>query len=360
MFLSIKEIKDSKLKYGLLVGIVFLISTVVFSLAGLASGLADGFKQSIINWEATGMVLNKDSNKIVDASRLSIKDLEFVKADKKAPVGFNSGLISKTADDEKENVSIFGIEPNSFVAPEVIKGVMFKNDNEIVLGKELADKIEVRVGDTVHIGSLEEDLKIVGFIEDTTYSMSPVMYTNLATFSKLKFGMVPEKFNDIIINGIAVQDKELDNVKISDKQLIKYTTNEFIDNLPGYSAQKLTLNTMVYVLIGIAAIVIGIFMYVLTMQKKQLFGILKAQGISTSIIAKSVITQSFLIAIIGSLLSLVITYGISFVLPPGLPFSVHMTDWLLYGTLLTVIATLGGVFCLPSITKIDPITAIGG
>lgn len=47
MFLAIKEIRYSKLRYGLIVGIMFLIAYVVFMLSGLANGLSEEFKKAI-------------------------------------------------------------------------------------------------------------------------------------------------------------------------------------------------------------------------------------------------------------------------------------------------------------------------
>ena len=41
MFLAMKEMKYAKLRYGLIIGIMFLIAYVVFMLSGLASGLAE-------------------------------------------------------------------------------------------------------------------------------------------------------------------------------------------------------------------------------------------------------------------------------------------------------------------------------
>ena len=55
--------------------------------------------------------------------------------------------------------------------------------------------------------------------------------------------------------------------------------NEFINNLPGYQAQVLTFGLMIVSLALISSIIIGIFMYILTMQKKSIFGILKIQDI---------------------------------------------------------------------------------
>ena len=59
----------------------------------------------------------------------------------------------------------------------------------------------------------------------------------------------------------------------------KVSVDDFINELPGYSAQNLTFGLMIGFLIVISAIIIGIFMYVLTIQKTPYFGIMKAQGI---------------------------------------------------------------------------------
>lgn len=40
MFLAINEMKHSKLRYALVIGVVFLIAYLVFFLTGLAYGLA--------------------------------------------------------------------------------------------------------------------------------------------------------------------------------------------------------------------------------------------------------------------------------------------------------------------------------
>ena len=40
MFLAINEIKQSKLRYTIVIGVMFLISYLVFFLSGLAYGLA--------------------------------------------------------------------------------------------------------------------------------------------------------------------------------------------------------------------------------------------------------------------------------------------------------------------------------
>ena len=64
---------------------------------------------------------------------------------------------------------------------------------------------------------------------------------------------------------------------------------------------------MIGFLIVIAAIVIGIFIYILTLQKKAIFGVLKAQGISNGYLSRMVFAQTFILAILAVSLGLALT-----------------------------------------------------
>lgn len=360
MFLALKEMKDAKLKYTLLTGIIFLIATVVFFLAGLANGLASGFRQGIESWKATGVILNREGNHLLDASRLTLADMDSFTAEKKAGIGVVSQSLNKIGKQEKENITIYGIEKRGFLLPTIIKGSSFTKDNELVAPESLAKKMNLKIGDQVHIGNLTHALTVVGLTTDLTHSLSPVFYTNLETFNHIKFGHYPKNKKETQLNAIVVKDRSLKQITIQNNHLEKLSSQTLIRHLPGYNAQNLTLDTMIYVLIVIAASIIGIFMYVLTMQKKTLFGILKAQGIPTKWMVRSVLAQSFLMSFLATLLSFSLVYSLSFSLPSEMPFTVDSLKWLLYGSLLIFMATVGSLFSLPSIFKIDPIVAIGG
>ncbi|WP_369671022.1 FtsX-like permease family protein, partial [Enterococcus faecium] len=132
-----------------------------------------------------------------------------------------------------------------------------------------------------------------------------------------------------------------------------------INELPGYSTQVLTFGFMIGFLIVIAAIVIGIFIYVLTMQKSDIFGVMKAQGISSRYIAFSVIAQTFLLATVGVLVGLAATIGTALVLPQAVPFQVNSLFFAGISVLMILIAIVGAFFSVRTIVKIDPLKAIG-
>lgn len=357
MFLAWNEIKHNKGRYFLITGVIFLIAYLVFLLSGLAYGLAQESRMYVDNWKATAIILNKDANKNLTASQLSQNDLDKVSADEKAPILSASSIIQiKGKEDTKNNVNIFGIQPKSFIAPNIVEGRMFTKDNEVVMDKSLAELNHYRIGDKVLFTGCDQTMKIVGMTEGNMYSMAPTIYMNKATYQEIK---PPAPTAKETINGIVVRARDLKDIKVKDDQLQVIDIKTFINKLPGYSAQIMTFTFMIAFLIIISAIVIGIFIYVLTMQKKQVFGVMKIQGIPTSFISKSVVIQTGLLAIIGVVVGLVATVGTGLALPAAVPFELNIPLMLGVAILMIVIAIMGSIFSVRSIAKIDPLQALG-
>ena len=340
MFLAIKEIRYSKLRYGLIVGIMFLIAYVVFMLSGLANGLSEEFKKAIDDWDAQEIVLSEDANQVFAASQLTRGDLKYIEGGEKAPIGLYSGAIKGK---NKENVTVFGTTKEAFLLPKLTKGHEYK------------------IGDTIKIGSYDDPLTIVGIFPETYYTVSPVIYASLDTWTALKYGQQPfASEEEQPINGIVIKDSAKISKEKASKGLQLLTIGTFIESIPGYSAQNMTLNAMIYFLFLVVAAVVGIFMYVMTLQKTAIFGVMKAQGIKNFFIAKSLVAQSFIVGVVGVLLALLFAYLTSLILPSAMPFAVFWSQWLLYSGILIIVAMLGGLFSIRTITKVDPITAIGG
>ncbi|MCT1796524.1 ABC transporter permease [Helcococcus kunzii] len=134
--------------------------------------------------------------------------------------------------------------------------------------------------------------------------------------------------------------------------------DDFIKELPGYIAQVLTFGLMIGFLILISTIVLGVFMYIITIQKKQTFGIMKVQGISNKYIANSVITQTFLVSLIGVLMGLGLTLISELLLPQTVPFKSNYIFYLIIAVLIVVISMLGAIFSVRGVTKVDPLEVL--
>ena len=74
--LAWNEIRRNKLKFGLIIGVLTMISYLLFLLSGLANGLINMNKEGIDKWQADAIVLNKDANQTVQQSVLTRKILK--------------------------------------------------------------------------------------------------------------------------------------------------------------------------------------------------------------------------------------------------------------------------------------------
>jgi len=354
MFLAINEMKHSKLRYALVIGVVFLIAYLVFFLTGLAYGLAQENRTAVDKWQADRILLSDEANGKLNMSMLTMDDYESVKAEDKAALAQFPGIVyQKGKKNQQIDVSFFGIEADEFLAPNLVKGRMFKNTGEVVVNDSLAKEDGLQVGDQLKVAGSKQTLKIVGFTDEAMYNVAPVIYMSLADFQEIRFNQaLPKeamKINAIVVRGQTKQVADnLEKVKIS----------AFINDLPGYSAQNMTFAFMIGFLIVIAAIVIGIFIYILTMQKQAIFGVMKAQGISNFFIARSVFVQTAILAFVGIVLGLVLTYLSSLVLPAAVPFAIVWGLYLAVSVGMWVIAILSAVFSVSTVVKIDPLKAI--
>ena len=356
MFLALNEIMHSKLRYALVAGVMFLIAYLVFFLTGLAYGLAQDNRTAVDKWEADSIVLSKDANSNLGMSMITKKIAEEVEGGKVAYLAQTPGVVtSKDSTEEgKINVSFFGIDKNQFIMPNLVEGKAFDNDDEAVGDISLKEEYGLAIGDTVKLSDSDKTFKLTGFTDHAKFNVSPVLYTTINAYQEIRFEKEDTsenaRINAIVVRGkISNLPEDLEQIKIS----------KFINELPGYNAQVLTFGFMIGFLIVIAAIVIGIFIYVLTMQKINIFGVMKAQGITGGFIARSVVAQTFILSFVGILLGLLGTVGTSLVLPDAVPFQ---SNWLFFGVislLMLVVAVLGALFSVRTIVKIDPLKAIG-
>lgn len=356
MFLAINEIKHSKLRYALVIGVMFLISYLVFFLSGLAYGLAQENRMAVDKWKATDIFLSEKANDSLNMSMIDSDLASQVKAKEKAVLAQAAGIIYDANDESKKNnVSFFGINSNEFLNPNIIEGRDFKNRGEVVADISFKNQYDYKIDDKIKLATNNEVLTIVGFTDNAKFNISPVLYTSLDTFQQIRYGSNSNFQPKTTYNAIVTRGK----ISQQPKGLQKLSISKFIDKLPGYSAQVLTFGFMIGFLVVIAAVVIGIFIYVLTMQKIAIFGVMKAQGISSRFISNSVIAQTFILAFSGVLIGLLATLGSALILPEAVPFQTNLIFFGVITLLMIVVAIVGALFSVRAIVKIDPLKAIG-
>ncbi|MEE1106829.1 FtsX-like permease family protein [Macrococcoides canis] len=348
MFLAWKEVIHNKLKFSLIIGVLVLVSYLLFLISGLSNGLMGMNREAIDTWNPDAVIVTEESNQNVAQSLMdenAVKDkFEKVASVKNLPV-----IIAKG--DNKQNTLLFGINKDEFLKPNITEGKMFNDDFEVVADDSLKTK-GFKLGDKLNIAGSDEDLKIIGFTQNSKYNAAAVLYANDATLDALSMNKLKGKANAFFIKDNNFKDKKID----SDLQLIG--KEDFIKKLPGYTEQKLTLDIMSYFLFAISAFIIGIFLYVITIQKEPIFGLLKAQGISNGFLAKSLLIQTLILSLIAVLIALFLTIVTAMVLPDVVPIKFEWDKIALFGLTIIVTAIIGGLFSIRSIRKVDPLKTI--
>ena len=130
-----------------------------------------------------------------------------------------------------------------------------------MIDQSLKDK-GFKVGDTITLSQSDEKLHIVGVSESAKYNASPVIFANDKTIEKINPALSSDKTNAVVVKDSNWKDKNVD------KDLEVIGIDDFVENLPGYKPQNLTMNFMITFLFVISATVIGVFLYVITLQKK--------------------------------------------------------------------------------------------
>lgn len=350
MYLAIKEILHNKLRYSLVLVTVFLISFMVFFMTSLAIGLVRDNRTAADNWESTGVVLSKYANKNLTASFITEDNYKDKLSDDAAPLGYMFAVTNLKNDDTTVNISIFAQNWNSFIAPKLIEGHYPESKNEVIIDQSM-ENYNIKMGDQIQLNGSTDEYKVVGITNDSKFFTVPVIYTDLSTYWKLQHTDKKTKtISAIVLNN---------DVDVSGEGLVQVTEQDMISNIPGYTPEVNVFMGMIIALVVITCLVVGIFIYIIMIQKLGLYGIMRAQGIQSKTIIWSLFCQIFVLSGMGVLMALIGVWAIKFVLPATLFF---YPSWLAYSllSLATIImALLGGLISLPKILKIDPIEAIG-
>lgn len=369
MFLALKEIKREKSRFILIVSIILLISYLVFFLSGLAYGLGSSNRSSVDKWKAHRIVLQEGTNKNILSSVLEKSAIEDFKDNDISPINVSSAIAYKNGEKSEDSTfSIFmmGLEKNSKAIAPLVLGKPIKDyETEVIASISMKEEEGFELNDKIKLSQNDREFKIVGFTEDSKFSVRPVVYTSLENASKEFMSYKkeenidqksqatnnpPERISAIIIH----DDKDLN-------ENLKYDilpVDEYIENLPGYLAQVLTFVLMIGFLIIIASIVLGVFMYIITMQKKQTFAILKIQGISSSYISKSVIIQTLIVTFLGVSLGLALTYLSEVFLPASVPFRSNFIYYIFISLMIFVFTFLGAVFSVRGVSKVEALEVL--
>ncbi len=298
-------------------------------------------------------------------------------------------------------INIVGIVPKgneriSSLSKAIVLGKFLNpdNDHQIVIGLSLADALDAVVGDSIAVISpagIERSLtqfyqpKVEHFVVGGIYQSNNKDYDGYYAFVNLPaaqylFASPDSTVSPEMVNGVDAKLYDIGKSNDVKSKLEKMLPGDRVEtwyDLHKDLYQMMTIERIVAYIVLSLIVVIAAFNILgsLTMtviEKRREIGVLKAMGATQSGIMKIYLLEGFLVGLFGSILGLLLGYGVgeaqikfqffkldtSVYIIPALPVSMHVSDFIVVGLIAMVICSLAALYPAKRASKIDPAEAV--
>lgn len=352
MFLGRRDLVVARGRFLLVGAVIALLALLSTVLSGLASGLVDDGISGLRALPITHLAFQAGAERSFSRSTLVPESLDaFDRAAMDAtPVGVS--FLNAAADSGASvDIALFGVAPDGFLAPTGHEDGL---EAGLVLSEDLREEVEVGTRLTV-VGSAEP-LPVVGFTPGGTYGHVPIAYTALDTWQQLVYGADARgRFS-----AVAVQADGSPSFAAIDRAdgTETGTKVDAYGGSPGFTAETATMSLIRGFLLVIAALVVGAFFTVWTVQRQRQIGLLKAIGASTGYIVRDALGQ------LAVLLTAAIAVGTGAGLLLGglvgsdVPFRLSAGSVALSSLLLGLMGLGGSLVAIRRFTSVDPLISL--
>ncbi len=349
---------------------------------GLSTGMIHQMLHNQIGTHVSHIQIHKrgfNDNKIIqsyvpDPARIerALENTEGIEAWSKRVISY--GLLS-SAQNSSGGV-IVGVQPEkealvTTIGESIVEGVYLSGDaHEVVIGRKLADKLDVELGDKVVgmasalSGKVGADLfRVVGIFEtlstefDKTY-----MFISLASAQQmLELGDNVSEFAMICGEDVAVDSVQM---AVTSQLDDNYEVLSYFNLLPMLINQMQMYEQMmfiIYLIVGIAMI-FGIInaMLMSVFERIQEFGVLMAIGMKNSRLFSMIMIEAFYLGIIGTALGLACALLINWPLSAtGIDLSMFAEGLKSFGAGAIIYPVITSTTIMNAIVIIPLVTVIG-
>lgn len=361
MKLAWKELAHQKKKYLLIDSIIILMMFMVLFLSGLVNGLGRSIISSIDQIDASYYLVSDSSENLISVSSLpqdTLQQLQEMTDANVTPLNIQRTYLSKLDSDDKIDIHYLAIEPGSYLEPDVYEGTSLVDatcENPIILDDNYEEE-GIALGDMVKDSTTGMEFQVVGFSKDQMYSHTSAGFITMDSYTKLRTEINPNY--EPVIQSIVIQGDDIENIDIPGTMVAHKT--DIINQLPGYTAEKSTITMVIWMLVIISAAVIGVFYYILTIQKEKQFGIMKAMGVTMHDIGKLICSQVLIVVCFGAFIANLLAFGMASFLPKSMPFYLTANSAFVVTFAFIAISLISSLLSVRKVAQVDPMNSIGG
>lgn len=373
MFLALRELWFARTRFLLMGTVVALVAVLMVILSGLSSGLvADGV--SALQRTPVQAFAFAEGTRTDSAFSRSVVTEDQAAAWRARPDVADAALLgnaivnARTASGTPVDLTLFGIEPGSFLEPAPAEGRPLTGDTDILVSDTVREA-GIAVGDTIVLERLGTELTVAGFTADKrTFGHVDVAYLPLRTWQAIHAGTRagelpdPRVYTEASVVAVRGVDDRLPDLAAGDAAAgtAAKTLEESFDASPGYSAEMMTMSLIKGFLYAISALVVGAFFSIWTVQRSRELAVLRAMGASTGFLLRDGLAQATVVLLasvtVGVLLGLGLGSGLE---GSGMPFALETGPVASGAAILVLLGLLGAAVAVVRVTRVDPLTALG-
>ncbi|WP_121258518.1 ABC transporter permease [Nocardioides ferulae] len=377
MFLALRELSFARARFALMGAVVALIAILMVLLSGLSVGLVNDGVSGLKKVPATSFAFADGVAHDAAFSR-SVVDVDAVEAWREvdgvrdaAPYG--NLLVNARSDAGVDiDLALFGVESDSFMAPEPTEGEPLGDAPTGVVVSETATDEGIEIGDTLTLAQVGTELTVVGVLEGQhTFGHVDVAYVPLRTWQEVKVGASPDDVaaGDLPertyreVTAVAVRAADSADLAAADRAAgtESLALEESFGASPGYTAETSTLLLIQVFLYAIGALVVGAFFTVWTIQRSHELAVLRAMGAPTGYLLRDSLAQSLVLLVLATGVGVGIGVGAGALIgSTPMPFALDTGAITLAAVLLVVLGLAGSAVAALRVARIDPLTALGG
>ena len=358
------ELRRRKVQFALIALIVTLISYLVLMINGLGVGLNELAGSALKNFDADGIAYSSNAGLSVIRSEMSQESVDEIAAQDGVEESARLGYIAanyRRADGVVKSAAFMGYDPGTIGEPKVVDGRTLTPEDgfSVLADSSFLRAAKLEIGDTIDITIRlnTQTFTIVGEVDEGAFFFQPAVYILRTTWAELKYGSTE---SSPVASIVLVKGKDLPGTSGDWFEIVsKSAAFAAIEGVSGQQSTVTSLRVFGYIIGGL---VIGVFFYVLTLQKVPQIGVLKAVGATNGFVFRQILVQVMTLAVIGVAISLVLailTNRALSNLPDAVPIAFTTGTFVTTSIALLVTAFVGAVFSARQVIKTDPIIALG-
>ncbi len=319
MFVAIREIRQAKGRFVLLIAAVSLLVLLLLFFQAVAGSLTLGLTGGTEKNSSDIWVYDARARSNPSASVLPVDVAEQVAAvdgvAEAGPIGLS--VFAVTAEGIEVEAVLVGGDQDGPAAPgELSQGTRPADSDEAIFGGASLAGDGYDLGDRIEVGS--EVITVVGVADDAAFNVLPTFYVSFDTYAAAVTERAGTDFDvPASVVGVYVDDGAdvgavVDAIERDVDGVTALTRSDAVSALPGVGTITQSFNILYVLLYIVVTIVTGVFFLILTVQKAQSLVLLRAIGASKLDVVKPVLIEVAFVVGVGALAGSAVAWGLLF------------------------------------------------